>query len=230
MVRILVMSLILSVVVTGCASGSVPTSTTQHVQLGAETPSDALRTLLDAVEEGDVATAATVTIGEQVALLVALDDGTASEAASYLADGIPEESLEMFWSGFKEAYVASFGEDVSDMLIADGNRVTIDLVRFALVDVALRKTSGRTKWIARMNDDGRWVVDLFATFSSTFAQPLRLWLTTMPDSDDAVAVRKAIAAQRPSLLAALQQQPLGTMTAGTAEQIRALMSDVGAGG
>lgn len=230
MLRVLAAILLLAVTASGCTSADEPTSTTRPPAVGASSPTRALRTLLAAVQEGDLDEVARVTFDDQVALLIALDGATTSEARRLLDEGVPEQSRSMFWTSFRDTYARNFDEEVSDMLVAEHDRVTVDLVSFAVVDVALRKTSGQTRWITRLDNDDRWRVDLFATFASTFAQPLRLWLTTLRDDADAAIVRRAIAAQRPSLLAALQQEPLGPILPGVADQIRGLLTDVGATG
>ena len=222
--------LVLVVAVSACTSSGQPTSTTQQSPTGAASPATALRTLLTDVQSGDLDGLAGVTFDEQVALLIALDGAPAAEARHLLENGVPRESRSMFWSSFRDTYSRSVGEELSDMVIAERDRVTVDLVSFAIVDVALRKTSGQTRWIARMDNEGRWRVDLFATFASTFALPLRLWLATLADDADTAVVRRAIAAQRPSLLAALREEPLGPISPGVATQIRGLLTDVGATG
>lgn len=196
---------------------------------GAESPAAALSGLLKGVQDGNIEAASTMTIATQVALLIALDGATASEARSFLDDGVPKASRSMFWDSFRDTYSSSFGEDVSDMVIATGGRIMVDFVSFTLVSVSLRESDGQTRWITRLGDDGRWRVDLFATFASTFAQPLRLWLYTLHDNDDAAIVREAVAAQKASLLAAIDQEPLGPISEGVAGQIRGLLTDVGAG-
>jgi len=230
MLRALAATVVFALAASGCTSSNQPTSTTRQSMAGAASPAAALRTLLTAVQEGDLDGATSATFDDQVALLIALDGATAAEARRLLEEGVPEQSRSIFWASFRDTYALNFGEGVSDMLVAEGDRVTVDLVSFALVDVALRKTSGQTRWVTRMDEEGRWRVDLFATFASTFAQPLRLWLTILPDDADTAVVRHAIAAQRPSLLAALQQEPLGPISPGVADQIRGLLTDVGATG
>lgn len=229
MPRLLTVVLVLALVVAGCGSSTEPTTTTQPPVGGADSPSEALRGLLTAVQDGSVEDASTVTIDAQVALLVALDGAKAAEARRFLAEGVPEESLALFWDSFRDAYLSSFGEDLSEMVVAAGGNVTVDRTTFALVDVSLRRSNGETQWITQLGEDGRWRVDLFATFASTFAQPLRLWLATLPDDADAATVREAIATQRASLLAAVDQQPLGPISDGVASQIKGLVADVGAG-
>jgi len=226
--RLLAVVFALALAVAGCGSSAEPTTTTQPPIGGADSPSEALRELLTAVQDGDAEAASTVTIEAQVALLIALDGATAVEARGFLDSGVPEESLALFWDSFRDSYANSFGEDLSDMVVAAGGNVTVDGATFALVDVSLRRSNGETQWITQLMD-GRWRVDLYATFASTFAQPLRLWLATLPDDADAAAIREAIAAQRASLLAAVDQQPLGPISDGVASQIKGLIADVGAG-
>jgi hypothetical protein len=219
----------LVVLMAACSTGGTePPTASSVVHGGADTPDGALRALLSAVDSVDVKTAAALTDPQQVALLVSLDGAPLAQTVSMLEEGVPEASLASFWGTFRDTYIRTFDEGLSDMLIAAGDQVTIDGVDFTLLDVAPRKGSGLTRWMARR--DGGWRVDLFATFASTFAQPMRLWLVTLADEPDIAVVRRAIAAQRPSLLAALQQHPLGALSPGVAEQIRGLLADVGATG
>jgi hypothetical protein len=224
------LALTVMAVVVGCSPASESSTTTTAALGGSVSPEAALRTLLSAVDAGDVEEASVVTFRDQVALLIALDGAPLHQAAEFIEDGVPEQSQKMFWESFRSTYAASFGESLSDMLVAEGGRATVDGVEFSLVEVALRKISGHSNWVARRDQEGRWRVDLFATFASTFAQPMRLWLATLADTLEVAVVRRAIAAQRPSLLAALQQQPLGPISPGIAQQIRGLLADVGATG
>ncbi|NOY56906.1 MAG: hypothetical protein GXP34_13120 [Actinobacteria bacterium] len=228
MSRLLALVVVATLVVGCSAPSGESTTTTTTTVLGAETPDGALRDLLSAIGDGDLARASELTDDEQVALLIALDGATLSEATGMIEDGIPEASLAAFWTSFQDTYGRNVREGLGDMLVAAGPRVTIDGVEFANVEVALRKDSGLARWIAYRDENGRWRIDLFATFGPTVALPMRLWLTRQPDDPDIRVVRGAIAAQRPSLLAALQQQPLGPISPGVAEQIRGLLGDVGA--
>ncbi|NIA24557.1 MAG: hypothetical protein GWP04_03210 [Gammaproteobacteria bacterium] len=227
MLRFLAAVVVVTLVI-GCSAPPEEPTTTTTTLLGAATPDGALRDLLSAVEDGDLSRVSELTDREQVALLIALDGATLSEATAMLEEGIPEESLAAFWASFQDTYGRNVREDLGEMLVAAGRRVTVDGVEFANIEVALRKDSGLTRWIARRDESGQWRVDLFATFGPTVAMPMRLWLTTLPDDPDIRVVRSAIADQRPSLLAALQQQPLGPISPGVAEQIRGLLGDVGA--
>jgi len=227
MLRLLVVVAVATLLV-GCSPPPEQPTTTTTTLLGAGTPDGALRDLLSAIVVGDLSRASEVTDNDQVALLIALDGATLSEATAMIEDGVPEASLAAFWASFQDAYRRNVREELGDMLVAAGGRVTVDGVEFANIEVALRKDSGLTRWIAYRDESGRWRVDLFATFGPIVAQPMRLWLATLPDEPDVRVVKGAIASQRPSLLAALQQQPLGPISPGVAEQIRGLLGDVGA--
>lgn len=227
MLRLLAVVAVATLLV-GCSQPPEEPTTTTTTLPGAGTPDGALRDLLSAVVVGDYSRASEVTDSEQVALLIALDGATLSEATAMLEDGIPEASLAAFWASFQDTYGRSVREELDDMLVAEGRTVTVDGVEFANIEVALRKGRGLARWIAYRDGSGRWRVDLFATFGPTVALPMRLWLATLPDDQDVRVVRSAIADQRPSLLAALQQQPLGPISPGVAEQIRGLLVDVGA--
>jgi hypothetical protein len=225
-----VVAIAVTVAAAGCSPNVERTTTTSTIPSGTESPESALRTLLSAIDVGDVDAAASVTFEDQVALLISLDGATLDEAVAFIEDGVPSTSQALFWESFRATYTSNFEEALSDMVVAESGRVTVDGVEFSLIEVALRKNSGHTRWLARVDKNGRWRVDLFATFASTFAQPMRLWLTTLPNAPGIAVLRRAIAAQSPSLLAALQQQPLGPTSPGVAAQIRGLLADVGATG
>lgn len=220
----------ISLLLFGCTGPHTEATTTTLPMLGADSPEHAVRSLLESVEAGDIETASEMAIQPQVALFVAVEGASAAEAARLLTEGVPDESQALLWSSFEEAYVRASGEQLSDMLVARGDRFTVDGVDFAMVDVAFRRRAGQGEWIVQRDADGRWHVDLVATFGSTLAQQLRLWLVTLTPGRDLDTVVAAIADQRPSLLAALQRQPLGPISPGVAEQIKGLLSDVGAGG
>jgi hypothetical protein len=220
---------VLMVVVAGCTAPSdVPATPSTTEPVGAIAPDAALRDLFVALTADDFETVDDLVIEEQVALMIALEGASASEAATMLRDGVTRESEVVFWTAFRDTFPRSRRETLDELIVAEQSRFAVDDVEFALIDVSLRSEPGLSHWVVQRVDD-RWRVDLFATFGSVVAVPLRLWLVTLSDDADTEEVRAAIARQRPSLLTALQRRPLGPIDPGTAEQIRGLLVDVGAG-
>ena len=98
---------------------------------------------------------------------------------------------------------------------------------FATVAVALRQSEGSGDWIARRDTQGRWRLDLLATFGPSFATPFRDWLAGLDSSSDAEVAREALADQRSSLLAALQRQPFGPIGPETIAEVDSLLFEAG---
>lgn len=214
-----------------CTSPTEPPTpaTVTTVLTGAPTPDAAVRELFVAIDSEQIGGVEDLVVEDQVALLLALEGASAGEVAAMLDDGVSEPSEQMFWTTFRDTFPRSTGEHLADLIVAEGSVFTVEEVRFATVDVSLRTESGVSHWLVQQVGE-RWRVDLFATFGSVIAMPLRLWLATLPLGPDTDQIKAAIARQRPSLLATLQRQPLGPMDPGVAQQIRGLLVDVGAGG
>ncbi len=229
--RLVALLLVAIVLVAACTTPTEPSTapTVTTVATGSPTPGEAVRQLFAALDAEQVVAVEDLVIEDQVVLMIALEGASASEVAAMLERGIPETSEELFWTSFRDTFPRSTGEHLADLIVAEDSMFTIEEVHFATVDVSFRAEPGVSHWIVQQVD-GRWKVDLFATFGPVVALPLRLWLATLPAGPDTETVKAAIARQRPSLLAALQRQPLGPIEPGVAQQIRGLLVDVGAGG
>jgi hypothetical protein len=144
-----------------------------------------------------------------------------------LRDGLPEQVRSNFWKSFSAGFPAFADEELSGVLIGGGEVFSVEGKGFATVSVALRRSEGSGDWIARRDSQGRWRLDMFATFGPSFATPFREWLAALESNPEAGVVRAALAEQRASLLAALQRQPFGPIGPETMAEVDSLLFEAG---
>ena len=215
--------MLIVVAAAACTSPPPPESTTTTTLGGAPTPEEALRNLFGAIEDEDYEATALLTFDDQLALLIALEGFGIGETNSMLADGLPPAVRENFWKSFSAGFPIFAEEDLGGVLIGGGEAFSVEGRAFATVPVALRQSEGSGDWIARRDNQGRWRLDLFATFGPSFATPLRAWLSDLGTDPEAVTARRALADQRASLLAALQRQPFGPIGPDTMAEVDNLL-------
>jgi hypothetical protein len=210
-----------------CTTPPPPESTTTTTLGGAASPEEALTDLFDALVAGSFEDTATLTFDDQLALLVSLEGFDIADTAAMLTGGLPALVRENFWESFASGFPAFAEEDLASVLIGGGEEFSVEGNGFATVAVALRQSEGSGDWIARRDSQGRWRLDLFATFGPSFATPFRDWLAAMTPGPDADVAREALASQRASLLAALQRQPFGPIGPDTMAEVDNLLFESG---
>ena len=227
-VRLAVLALgILLMAVGACATAPEPESTTTTTLGGASSPEDALNGLLDAIVEGSYQDTALLTFDDQLALMVSLEGFELTDTVLMLRDGIPDAVRDNFWESFSAGFPAFVEEELTGVIVGGGEEFSVEGEDFATVGVALRQSPGSGDWIARRDAQGRWRLDLFATFGPSFASPFRDWLASLDTSPDGDVARAALADQRASLLAALQRQPFGPIGPATTAEVDALLLEAG---
>ncbi len=209
--------------VAACTTASQPGSTTTTTLAGASSPEDALTALFDAVGRGEYQDTAVLTFDDQLALLVSLEGYDSADTASMLTDGLPDSVRDSFWESFAAGFLTFSEEDLSGVLIGESEEFSVEGKGFATVAVALRESGSSGNWIARRDSQGRWRLDLFATFGPSFASPLREWVAELGSDPDSEMARGALADQRASLLAALQAQPFGPIGSETMAEVDRLL-------
>ncbi len=223
---VIVLALLL-VAVAACTAVPEPESTTTTTLGGAASPEEALTGLFDAIDRGDYGATSTLTFDDQLALMVSLEGFDVADTASMLSGGLPDEVRTNFWQSFSAGFPAFADEELGGVLIGTGERFSVEGRSFATVAVALRQSQGSGDWIARQDTQGRWRLDLFATFGPSFATPFRDWLAGLDSGPAADQARAALADQRASLLAALQRQPFGSIGPETMAEVDALLFEAG---
>jgi hypothetical protein len=222
--RVVVIAVLITASAAACTTSSPPPESTTTTTLGgAATPVEALTALFAAVESEDYESTATLTFDDQLVLLVALEGFEVDDIHSMLVDGLPPTVRENFWRSFSIGFPVFAEEDLAGVLVGSGEEFSVEGKAFATVPVALRQSEGSGDWIARRDTQGRWRLDLFATFGPSFATPLRVWLAGLGPDPPAESVRAALAAQRSSLLAALQREPFGPIGPDTMAEVDSLL-------
>jgi hypothetical protein len=214
---------LLALLAAACTSEPPAESTTTTTLGGAPSAEEALRDLFAAIDRQDYAATATLTFDDQLALLVSLEGFEIGETNSMLVDGLPPSVRENFWKSFSAGFPVFAEEELGGVLIGPGDAFSVEGRAFSTVAVALRQSEGSGDWIARRDSQGRWRLDLFATFGPSFATPFRLWLSTLGTDPESTTARQALADQRPSLLAALQRQPFGPIGPETMAEVDSLL-------
>ena len=210
-----------------CTAPAEPESTTTTTLGGAASPEGALTALFDALAAGNYQDTALVTFDDQLALMISLEGYDSADTAFMLSDGLPEQVRDNFWKSFSAGFPVFAEEDLAGVLIGGGEEFSVEGKGFATVAVALRQSEGSGDWIARRDAQGRWRLDLFATFGPSFAAPFRDWLGRLGSSPDAEVAKAALADQRAGLLAALQRQPFGPLSPKTMAEVDSLLFEVG---
>ncbi|MDR9450618.1 MAG: hypothetical protein RI637_05305 [Acidimicrobiia bacterium] len=210
-----------------CTTPPPPESTTTTTLGGAATPEEALTNLFEAIADGNYQDTALLTFDDQLTLMISLEGFDVTETVSMLTNGLPLSARDNFWKSFSAGFPAFADEDISGILIGGGEEFFVEGTSFATVTVALRRSPGSGDWIARRDEQGRWRLDLFATFGPAFATPFRDWLADLGTGPDADLARGALADQRASLLAALQRQPFGPIGPETIAEVDSLLFESG---
>ena len=162
---------------------------------------------------------------EQLALMASIEGSTTPETATMLAEGVPPGVRAEFWQGFVDGYPAFAEEEVADLQVGEVELFVVDGQEFGAVNVTLRRTAGAGSWVTRRADDGRWRVDIFASFGPAFASPLRDWLETVAEDDQGRLIRETLAAQAPSFNSALTREPLGELTTDVRFEVQLLIAE-----
>jgi hypothetical protein len=219
--------LILILVTAACTKAPEVESTTTTTLGGAGSPEEALTDLFAAIELGNYQDTARLTFDDQLALVVSLEGFNVADTASMLSNGLPDHVRANFWQSFSTGFPIFAEEELAGVLIGGSEEFSVEGRGFATVAVALRQSEGSGDWIARRDGQGRWRLDILATFGPSFASPLRQWLAGLNDSPDADVARAALANQRASLLAALQALPFGPISPTTMAEIDNLLFEAG---
>ncbi|MGA7270065.1 MAG: hypothetical protein WB239_03230, partial [Acidimicrobiia bacterium] len=167
-------------------------------------PEELIRQLMAAVDEGRFEDAAALTDSTQAALLTLIEGADVSQVADVLA-GDGREVSANFWSGFAQTLPADFSS--KDLQISVGDTFEQEGVEFVRVTVEAPEGDPQ---VFVLHQDGRWQVDLMATFASILAERMVAPVDNLLQSanPDAGAVLEQLRATAPSLSVATQNPDL----------------------
>lgn len=219
------------VLLTGCSIFQATTTTTTTTlppppPLGAESPEEAVETWLAELADRDYQSTMRLVPDSQLALLVGTEGLSAAQVLLMLEEGVPSVVRRNFWLGFSEAFPSFSGEGLEGLVVGEAEPFEVGERSFAAVQVVFRERLGSGEVVAHRDEEGRWWVDLFATFGPAFARPLRVWMETLPVRGDGARVRTALGEQQVSLLAALERRPMGEVPEATVAELRYLLAEI----
>jgi hypothetical protein len=189
---------VMMAVTTGCNAGS--TSTTLDQVSDSREAAEVVEALLSAVDGGDFAGAAALTLTDQLAWVVMAEGGTLSQAAGLLEDGLDEVAAN-YWQGFADTV------DLAEIGVRAVEEQEIGESRFAVVAL-----NGQLQLILR--DSEGWRVDIIASFAPTLVNRLieGARVVEANQGEQATSLRAMLVAQRPSVEAAAGQPGLSEAT------------------
>jgi hypothetical protein len=149
--------------------------------------------------------AASVETASATVLIAAENGYTVDELAGMLEGGIPEGVGASYWGSFDASFREFRGVATSDLDVGDFRSLDVEGAEFAAVE--LRSPAGASEVVAR-RVDGRWLVDMVATFGPALIRRLRATLDAAVDDPRSAPVRAAfVRAVIPALRAAVELSP-----------------------
>ncbi len=183
------------VVAAGCGDEAAVSTTTG----GPQFPSVAVDAWLDALDERDFETVATLVEPVGASIVLAVENGLGDEPlAELIESGWSDELIESFWRSFADEFPLFAGFDLSE--VAVGRHVPLDdaVGDYAVVQVGSGPDSG---WVVtRRAGNGAWQVDLLATLGGAFVP---LVFDRVDDLGEGPAVDLIVDAIRTSALESL---------------------------
>ena len=164
---------------------------------GKATPAEAVAFWVDTLAIGSYQAAELVVDEAQVVLLIAVESYSAEVFEQLSADGVDPDVNAAFWSSFVGGFEAFTGAAITDVGVGAERPFEYGGRSFAEVD--LFSSRGEATVIAIV-EDGRWYVDVLATFGPSFSSLFNLWIERLPP--EATAPRLALSQQATSLAVA----------------------------
>ena len=175
-------------------TSTAPPAPTTTVVVGGETPLDAVVAWLDAIAIGRYPAADVVVVEDQFVLLLAVESYSVALYDGLVSGGISPEVSRTFWESFAAGVRGFTGSDITEVDVLGETRFEAYGRSFAEVEAISPR--GDLTVVAVLGEDGRWYVDLLATFGQSFAPLFNLWVDRLPPDSSPVA---ALAGQQSSL-------------------------------
>ncbi|MBT8211701.1 MAG: hypothetical protein KJN71_01015 [Acidimicrobiia bacterium] len=209
-----VAAILLGVVLLGACSDGTPEVTLPPPAEGAE---EAVTRWLDAVGRVDLDELRVVVEPRGVAILLGLEnrlDG--SEMLALIDQGVPEETLQSYWSSFRADFEAFALDGIATIDLGTAFPFTVRDQLFAAVPAT--GAEGGTTEIIAAEVNGYWRVDFMATFGPGFVRALGSFF-----ADDTAVVRSIAAMVNVPLRAGMSREPGDEITDELAAEIDVLL-------
>ncbi len=179
----------LVLVLGGCGGGDGAATTTTSP---ATFPTAVVRDWLDGVGSGDLRAIANSVDETAATIVIAAENAyTVAELAALLDGGLPEGVASSYWTSFESAFEEFRGIKMSSLVVGDFSRIDVAAGEFAAVE--LTSPEGLAEVVTRRAEDGRWRVDMVATFGPALVRTLRSTLDAAATDPDGAVVRSGYA-------------------------------------
>lgn len=220
---------LVAVLVAGCgsrgadttATSARPSSTTTTVVTGGTTPLEAATVWLDALTLERFETAGAAVVDGQLVLLVAVESFSTDVYDDLVTNGISPSVSRNFWSSFVNGLRGFTGAAITEVSAQGERRFSAYGSEYA--EVGLESPLGSATVITMLEADGRWYVDLLATFGPGFSPLFNMWLERLPA--DEPEPRFALEAERASLQVA-RDRLVGTADQETLAELERLLTNL----
>lgn len=211
----------------GCGGDSAepsttPAPTTTTLVEGGATALEAVTGWLDALAIGRYPVADVSVVEEQFVLVVSVESYSVELYEALVAGGVTAEVSEAFWDSFVLGVRGFTGADITEVEILGAEPFQAYGGSYAQVDAISPR--GDLSVVAVEGADGRWRVDLLATFGQGFAPLFNLWVDRLPEGVDAPL--QALAAQRSSLQVA-RDRAIAAGDSGAQAELDTLLARLG---
>lgn len=194
-----------AMLLSGCGGGgdAATTTTTRPpatttLPEGGATPLEAVTAWLDALAIGRYAGADEMVVQDQFVLVLSVESYSVELYDELVAGGVSRSASDNFWESFVAGVRGFTGAAITEVDVLGERRFEAYGRSFA--EVEAESPRGDLSIIAVLRDDGRWLVDLMATFGPSFAPLFNLWVDRLPA--EATHPVETLESQRASLFVA----------------------------
>ena len=171
-----------------------PAPTTSTLPDGGATALEVVTAWLDALSIGRYGDADRAVVEDQFVLLLALESYSLDLYDDLVANGISPAVSRNFWESFVTGVRGFTGADITEVEVVGAE--PFDAYERSYAAVEAQSPRGDLTVVALQGEDGRWRVDMFATFGPSFAPLFNPWLDRLGPG---TPPEEALAGELPSL-------------------------------
>lgn len=171
-----------------------PQTTTSHAT-GGDSALQAVTSWLDALSIGRYPVADELVVENQFVLILAVESFSLDVYQDLASEGISPDVSRTFWESFVAGVQGFTGANITEVDVVGAQAFEAYGRRFAEVEASSPR--GDLTIVAVLEPDGKWYVDLLATFGQSFAPLFNPWVDRLPSGETAPI--QALAGQMASL-------------------------------
>lgn len=214
--RVALLALVVFLIAAACGSSVEPETTTTAATTAG--PPEVVSQWLDAVIASDVDRLIDLVDNDGVVVLAAIENGfTEQGTAALLDEGMPPDLVDEYWASFRSGFSEFAGFPIQAIEVGRYEEFSLGEDSYAAVVIA--NGDGVTS-VMTSRREGRWRLDLIASFGPAFAAQLRRLLLNLSASPAAERIRDAYRSDVvPGLLAAMRRAPGNRVLAAELERM-----------